>query len=62
MSVKVPGYVRSYLGQRTQRESFHGSFSDVWLLLSGIPQVSVHGPLVPQCIPVLLDYCAVNRS
>ena len=45
-SVKVPGYVRSYLGQHTQRESFRGILSDVWLLLSGIPQGSVLGPLV----------------
>ena len=46
MSGKVLEWFRSYLEQHSQRVSVHGILSDVQLLLSGVSQVSVLGPLV----------------
>jgi len=51
-SGKVLQWFRPYLEQRSQR--VHGILPDMRFLLSDVPQSSVLGPLVSQCIPVLL--------
>ena len=45
-SGKVVELFRSYLEQCSQKVSVHGILSDVHVLLSGVPQGSVLGPLV----------------
>jgi len=46
LSGKVHDWFRSYLEQRSQRVSVLGILSDVHLLLSGVPQSSVLGPMI----------------
>ena len=46
VSGNVLRWFQSYLEQRSQRLSVHGMISDLQILLSGVPQGSVLGPLV----------------
>ena len=40
------GWIESFLSERTQRVAVHGTLSDERVVLSGVPQGSVLGPLL----------------